>query len=646
MAEWKLPKLQTWVRFPSPAPFKNRIARFFLFKLLAITVLAGVPAPARGEGGAVARLAPQPQPEDFVTVRRNELHLGEQPLRFWGATLPARLLSPDPDAPPERVEAEAMRYLATLKFLGINLIRIDVGPTETDGPKADLWIERARRAGVRLWVGDLSRTVSPVTPADAGVLDDPASAAAWRRAVEAAQASGQGVLLANSVATVWEPRLEILLLRRLRGAMRRFNDLTGLRWADDPTLAVWELAGSERWLERVYSGEWLELPAYFRWLLSDRWNTWLYRRYASDELLQTAWGSLLPYESLADQSVLLLPLGTPFATGPARPPVTARQADTRQFLEELWTHHKRRLEAQARLWGASPRQAPLLRELACAGRDSLSGAVVPTALRLSVSELVRHLAQIGDMPTDQPATPVQSLPGPAPQLLLIAPETAAGRQRVDGPWRVLTLGTPWSAVCWEHVSERTDGPPHDSAWRASLAAAGLAFRRQLAIPVPEPGAVRGDLLLQSEALVAFVQSRLLLGTEVRFARHDLTFTVRGAAAEPTATAETAAAPPAVPGAFTVSGALLAPEGGALAQSDRLTLFFGLDSEAPGPHALRLEVHAGFLLGRSFTVRDALSDDPVKQGTVTELPLEIALPRGVLRVEFSPAAQDRLSTRTR
>ena len=41
MAEWKLPKLHTWVRFPSPAPLKGRSGR---------PVSRGQP---RGEGGSM-----------------------------------------------------------------------------------------------------------------------------------------------------------------------------------------------------------------------------------------------------------------------------------------------------------------------------------------------------------------------------------------------------------------------------------------------------------------------------------------------------------------------------------------------------------------------------------------------------------------
>ncbi|MGF1633036.1 MAG: hypothetical protein ACFCVE_04230, partial [Phycisphaerae bacterium] len=329
----------------------------------------------------------------YVVVKDGHLSVDGQRQRFWGligATIPAPKLDAD-DTPAQRAakveasRAAAVRLLDRYEALGFNAIRLwdsfrDVDYTPGDGSRADAvgyFVKLAGERGFRIWVAGMNR-LGDATPADAAVVDDPASAQAWAAAV----AEGKdGRLSLWSIARVWDPRLEALQLRDMTATATHYNHHTGLRWADDPTFAVWELSNEEWWMRKMVAGQWQKLPAYFRNQLIAHWQAFLREKYGTDERLAAAWDGLLPGESLASGSVLLAPMAgqtnASTALNDSNPNAIAavqaleqaysredfsrqRAADAIEFFMGLQLAHKERLASAIKPLGRSTRLSPMI----------------------------------------------------------------------------------------------------------------------------------------------------------------------------------------------------------------------------------------------------------------------------------------------
>lgn len=368
--------------------------RLFLPLLCALALLQPV---------ARAADSPLPPASDYVVVNElGQLSVNGQRQRYWG------VIGGFPDAPqfaptdtPEqraaklaRARADADAIVERFVDLGFNFIRFwrvtaaDPGATpyvQGDGSPSDLndyFLARAKARGLRVWTAGLNR-VGAALPADVAILDEPATAEAWREAVAAA-AAGQkrtGWDLRNNPARVWDPRLQALALERMRRIADHRNPYTGLRWADDPLFAVWELSNEEWWVRRMLSGRWQQLPPFFKNQLVARWNAYLVNKYATDDALRTAWAGLLPGESLAAGSVLFAPMARAVssraslndANPDALAAVTAlkqdysrddfapaRASDVLEFLVGLQQAHKQKEAAALKSWGRSTALSPLI----------------------------------------------------------------------------------------------------------------------------------------------------------------------------------------------------------------------------------------------------------------------------------------------
>jgi hypothetical protein len=461
---------------------------------------------------APATAAP-PDAGEYVTVKDGHLSLHGKRVRYWAA-IGKTYLVPDikPGDTPEqrRAKVEAARratdaIIDRLDALGFNAVRFwDTAPnqegyTPGDGSRADAMdyaLVRLKAKGFKVWCAGLN-DAGTATPDDAGIVGDPTTADAWKAAVAA---SGGQVGIRNSLARVWDPRLEAVGIRAMKAVASHTNKHTGLRWADDPVFGAWELSNEEWWMPRMLGGQWQQLPPFFRNQLLARWNGWLAKKYGTDAKLRAAWGALLPGEGLAaGGSVLLAPMGgatsSAAALNDANPVARAaltglkqeyrredfsrrRGEDVIAFLLDLQLAHKRREAAAVKSWGRSTKLCPLV-------YDTGIGYQVQSQYLHQVADAVAHDAYVnGTGPAYE-----------APDLSKITDERARMYAQLDkerisanaGPWvnwllkpPGISQGVPWL----EH--NRVEGKPF------------FCYETQ----IQQPAKYRADFPLRVAALAA------------------------------------------------------------------------------------------------------------------------------------------------
>jgi hypothetical protein len=527
---------------------------------------------AAGRGGAAdATAIPE---KDYVTVRDGHLHCRGKRVRYWGLVC---AIAGDPRVKPsDSAEARQQKvgrnrravdvFVKRLGDMGFNLIRTWEGryPHQRDelpllhshdyepgdGSSADAiaysW-HKLDQAGIKLWMSS-TNGVGAIRPEDVDVIEDPATAAEWKEAVaELTKTNGgepmelrrSGRMLLPAV----DERVEALWISRLRLLADFPNRYKGgLRLGDDPQVVVWELTNEHFPYRHFFYGHWKDLPAYFRKKLLGKWAAFLKRKYGTDAKLREAWGFLLPGESLAKATVMLLPLARPMKGDPvlsdANPAITEslkareagyargdftrrRGADVIAFANELIISHKQRLEKALETMGRSCRLSPTV-------YDSGNSFRVQSAYMHQFADAVSTCSYTKGMGHDPRAKrfPFFSQLDDAPRTSWGVPwfeqSTALGKPhfvyetnidnrtkyRAEYPLRVAALASiqDWDIVCWhtypgrDKQLNRPDKPfdrkvhagfdyftiRGDEIYIAALRAGGEIFRNRLVPPAPDP----------------------------------------------------------------------------------------------------------------------------------------------------------------
>ena len=291
---------------------------------------------------ALAFAAP-PAQEAFVSVRDASLRVGGEPVSFACA---AEVPLPSPEEG-EDPAAACDRLARRLALSGFNMVRLPraAAPSAAGGPDLrDLFVRSCARQGVRIWAEAMQGLWDAPVPAEAvDLVDDPSTRAAWTNALATASPADL------ALAAFWDPRLEVLALRRQRDWARAFNGETGLRRGEDPAYGFFSL--SSTWWTDIQRRSPDDLPAFFAQELRTAWNDWLFSRYGTDTELDV-WLGLLPGETLVSNTVAMVPFDS------TEPSLEGRRKEQLRFLRAVCDDHLRRLLDPFPAFGPATRLAP------------------------------------------------------------------------------------------------------------------------------------------------------------------------------------------------------------------------------------------------------------------------------------------------
>ncbi len=501
---------------------------------------------------------PQTLPPDasYVTVKNGQLVKNNQRIRFWGAIggIPPgqKTLRGDP----YYAQRECVRRI---QKVGFNMVRDwsiehqaqeasakkgDLSPTDTH----DFFVAECGKKGVHLWVPSILGSAIYLSELPESGGDDEWTASVRGLCKEEWWSKGKKAVSLLLPAVVWDERLEAAALAKAREKAGHVNLHSGLRLADDPTVAVWELTNEQWWMSNMFNGQWLSLPAYFRRTLAKRWGAFLKKKYGTDAALARAWGFLFPGESLEQGTILLAPLANSRKavelndTNPAAVAVfktmespigreqctAARAGDVISFFLELLIAHKTRCAAALKTWGKSCRLCPTV-------LDTGIGQSIHAQYVQLQGDAVAHASymegiQTERFPKNHRRWPFYSALDNPPQLSNDVPwlehnrpegkpffvyETQLGgatKYRAEWPMLIAAAGSiqDWDAACWHfwsfnnydlasptpystksHLSFPGNGAyqydyTFDEVEQAAMRAAGAILRNSHAAPAPKP----------------------------------------------------------------------------------------------------------------------------------------------------------------
>ncbi len=477
-----------------------------------------------------------PPDDAYVQVRDGHLSLGGERVRYWGWIghfwLTNRLAQykVKPEDTAEVRAAKVLKAYAALDALaqrihdlGFNLVRwwgapggFDADYQPGDGSAADLAafsFAALEQRGIKVWMTAFNDFGAADPATDVALLDDPATAAAWTAAVEEMQqtdlkrSKGKAPKGTASPRTAdvgaWDPRMRLVHLRRMRELADWPNKHKGgIRLADDPQMAIWELTNEEWTFSHLVNANWQKLPAFFVREMAQRWGAFLTQKYTDDAGLATAWGFLLPGETLADARVLLAPLAKPSngkayndGNAAAIAALTAskqtfsrddftrqRGADVMEFFSALQIAYKTDRRDIAKTLGKSLRLSPLV-------LDTGDGFRIQSVQMHQQGDAVAMCSYIWQTAIDrqQSGFPFMSGLNEPPRLAMGIPWMEVGRvpgkpffvyefqmnnpdkYRAEVPFRIAALGAiqDWDVINF-HLFGRPDDPEDPQAYRSAI----------------------------------------------------------------------------------------------------------------------------------------------------------------------------------
>lgn len=524
--------------------------------LLLATLGIGYPTSSAQQGSTDQGSSGQgalPPDEAYVTVRDGHLKAGAERVRLWcvigGFPNYANIAPNDSaeqrQAKTKRAYADADALVARFKLLGFNGMRMwqyaERDYVKGDGSNEDVldyFVSRAKAAGFRIWLPSISW--APVKVDDVGLGGESADAAGWKQAVETGKDSVW-------IARVWDPRLEAAQRAQIQRRTQHFNHHTGLKWADDPVFAIWELTNEEWWMMKMVGGNWQNLPKFFQDSLRRHWHDFLREKYRSSEQIRAKWKFLLPGEDLDRGTIQLAPIaaGAKLEDAGMDPQAKlqliqsrsggkqewtrddftrARGEDVLEFFLRLQLRHKGRLREFLKQQGKSARLGPCL-------YDTGIGYEIQSQFLQQSADAVSHDAYVNGSygPSKGTRSPwytgLEEWPRIAQDVPWLEHNRVEGKPflcyetqiqqpakyRAEFPLRILALAAiqDWDAVCWHYwgsvddittaakpfersMDVTTGWHPQgyhytfDEVQNAMMRASGLAFRNGALKPASKP----------------------------------------------------------------------------------------------------------------------------------------------------------------
>ncbi|MDP2315337.1 MAG: beta-galactosidase [Pseudomonadota bacterium] len=257
--------------------------------------------------------------------------VGQERARFWGINLVGLGALPDLDV--------ADAYAASLARAGFNLVRPHHMDADAEGTLVN---PRRGEPGEPLALPEaldrMDRFHAALKAAGVYVYLETWTLRSFLP--EEGVPSPRGLAVGNKYAPFFWPEYAEAKKAWVRALYDRVNPYTGLRYADDPAVALFEIANEDSLLVAWSGGALERLPGDHRRRLDERWNAWLRTRYTTDTALNTAWkgpvraglqlGETLSLDSVARE---------PSTRGRTELFPPARAADLARFYGELEAAH-------------------------------------------------------------------------------------------------------------------------------------------------------------------------------------------------------------------------------------------------------------------------------------------------------------------
>lgn len=344
----------------------------------------------------------------FVGVKDGHLWRDGQRIRLWGVNVV--------DDYQERTDAEQDRMLDRIQACGFNALRLhlydiyyipegDPGTTvrtyvKGDGSavdRSDRFLAEAGKRGLLIYM-TLDRRRVPILPSaydlipSAGAEDK----AAWTKAL--VDESALNPHPSAWIEQVWpfDRRLEGIYAIYARNLLAHKNLYTGRTFAEEPSIALWEISNESSFLPMMMDGTSAAFKGYWGEQTRLHWNEFLLAHYKTSAQLEKAWGKLEEGESLEKGTIKLSPVPVPVYDKPSYEQTTSptrRIRDLTTFFVNSYVEANDRILKTIRASapagvgaavvpvGFDTHYAPNLLDTYCAGAGNVSIAGTYTWLR-------------------------------------------------------------------------------------------------------------------------------------------------------------------------------------------------------------------------------------------------------------------------
>jgi hypothetical protein len=318
----------------------------------------------------VIETAPDPvavKEDSPLTVKNGHLWRNDKRFRLWGTNFCSSIKQEYPDLPLsfDRMEDVGFNGIR-LNLFGRQMIDKAAPNTYTlprnvrgleQGSQIDMLdycIYLAKQKGMIFWQM-FCRLRTSFSSGDYDVLPDDGTRKEWEELIK----------IGPTQLVYIDERAERVHQEFARALLEHVNPYTGQRYADDPTIGIWETFNENTFIESILNNGFKDNPVAAK-RVHVRWNDWLAKRYGSTQKLQKAWGKLNPGESIEKKTVKYAPLLEGIATYKAAGYQTefdvkdttgikkypyARGEDVIRFACDLYNGHTKRFARFVRSFG-------------------------------------------------------------------------------------------------------------------------------------------------------------------------------------------------------------------------------------------------------------------------------------------------------